>query len=118
MSKRLSMKVEINPEENYHQIDGKFYKISKQTVKKKSDHLSRVILVEVDKDEYDKRVESIVDSLAPVLDVRKVLKNILRDLPLNEIVKIERRLAKKVKIREKMGCLGLIIGNYELPISE
>jgi len=112
------MKVEINPEEKYHVIDGKVYKISKQTVKKKSDHLSRVILVEVDKDEYDKRVTDIIDVIAPVLDVRDILRDILRDLPLNEIEKIERRILKKVEVKQKKGCVNLMIGDYELPISD
>jgi len=111
-------KIIINPEEKYHRIGKKIYKVSKETTKKKSEHLSKIILVEVDKKEYDKRISDIVEVISDYVNKDTILTDILRDLPLSEIEMIERRIQKKVKIKEKKGCLNLMIGDYELPIIE
>jgi hypothetical protein len=111
-------KVYINPEKKVFIIDGKTYKVEKETLKKKSDHASKEILVEVNMDDYNDRINKIIDYIASTFNERKFLASLLEGLPLSEIAKIERRMAKMEKVREKDGCYNLMIGDFELPINE
>ena len=99
-------------------INGKTYKEEKETSKKKSDHSSKVFLKEVDMKEYDKRIEKIIDYLVSAFDEKKFLKSLLEGMPLSELDLIERRMAKKLKVKEKDGCYNLEIGDLEIPIHD
>lgn len=97
-------------------INGKTYKEEKETSKKKSEHSSKVFLKEVDMKEHDKRIEKIIEYLLSGFDEKNFLKSMLDSMPINEIEMLERRMKKKVAVKEEEGCYGLSIGNFKLDI--
>ena len=114
-------RIVINPHQKYHMIGDKCYKVDKEKWKK-DDTLDEVVLVEVDKKEYDQRIGTLVDSLIEKVDekglLKEVITNALRSLPLKEIVKIERRVEKGKPIKSKEGCVMLAVGDYDIPLAE
>jgi len=108
----------ISRERKIFVIDGKTYKEEKETSKKKSDHSSKVFFKEVDMHEYDKRIEKIVEYLLSAFNEKKFLKSLIEGIPLSEIEMIERRMAKKLKVKEKGGCYNLEIGDLEIPMHD
>ena len=96
--------------DHYLMIDGKKYRaiFSKR---------GEAVLRQVSDDEWDKLITEtaniLVDKsgLSPV----DVVKEVLSELPLNEIKRIQTK-AKKVGVRVKPGCLSLVLGKEELPI--
>lgn len=97
-------------------IGGKIYKEQKETSKKKSEHSSKVFLEEINLKEYDKRIDKIIAYLLSGFDEKKFLRSMLDSMPINEIEMLERRMKKKVTVKEEDGCYGLSIGNFKLDI--
>ena len=112
--------VYFEPETKTLMVKGEKYAFKKTTFKKggeKKGHLSKEIYEKVDKKEHAKRIETIIDKLVDHVDKRKILKSTLESIPLADLEKIEWRLKKGVKIKEKGGCYNLMIGDYELPLA-
>lgn len=114
----MTKKSYYDPEKRIFHINGKTYVVEKQTSKKKSDHVSKEMIIEIDMKEFDKRVEKIIDYIETTFDKRKFLKSLLNTIELSAIEKIERRISKKAKVKEKDGCYNLMIGDFELPVIE
>ena len=111
--------IEIDRHEGgrYIKVDNEYFVVQKSTIQRKNKgHLSKVIFKKVNPKDIEERIDKVIDVLVDTVDKRAVLRSALKDLPLNELEKIERRLKKKVKIKEVKGCYGLKIGDYELPI--
>ena len=112
--------VYLDPGTKTLMVKGEKYAFKKTTYKKggeKKGHLSREIWEKVDEKEYAKRIETIIDKLVDHVDKRKILKSTLEGVSLVDLEKIELRLKKGVKIKEKGGCYNLMIGDYELPLA-
>lgn len=111
-------KVYFDPENKTLVVEGKLFKVSKMTSKKKSIHGSRDYMVEIKKKEYNERLNKIIEYIRTAFDEKKFLKSLLDSLTISDIEKIERRMKKGAKVVEKKGCYNIMIGDFELPVSE
>ena len=106
-------------EELMWDVHDKFFtKGGKYFVQKGVDDKDTIAFVQVNKKEYDERVEALAiklvkkSGLTPV----KVVAQALRYLPLADLNKIEKNLKKKKKVTVEKGCVDLKCGGVEIPI--
>lgn len=99
-----------HPDEKYFEIDGKSY-FEKTKIFKKIDgveHLSKIVFEEVDLKKEKERLNKIKKKLFSKISKDRIVEEIIKDLNLKTLEKVERLLDNKdTKIKPQDGCLGL-----------
>lgn len=104
------MKVEGDRATNFLLIDGKKFVPQKVTVKKIDGrkHYDKMIFKEVNEEDYDKKMDLVVESLRENVNTGDILREALKGLEYNNFIKLYNLLKKKkVKVAVQRGCLAL-----------
>jgi hypothetical protein len=108
----MKKKIIVDASDHVAYIDGKYYARKRQT------NDDKLILVEIDKKTYDKRLKKLAKKLAPLskLTVERILIAALRNANLDALARIERALKQKKPVEAKKGCLYLSVGGTNLDL--
>lgn len=108
----MAEEIKVDVHDAFFVKDGKFF------VQKNLGNKDGVAFVQVDKKEYDERVNALANKLVEESGVSavQIVAQALRYMDLNSLKKIEKNLIKKRKVRIKKGCVELECGNTIIPI--
>jgi len=97
--------------------NGKKYRLIEEVVGKDG-HLKKVVFEEFNEKAYNKRIDKLTNYLIKEskISIDDVIKNILLCIDVKTLEKLEKKMKKKVKVKVKKGCLGLKMGNADIPI--
>jgi hypothetical protein len=123
MAKKVKFVIYPHVHRQYVDIDGELYGVAKQIDKedyrKKEEARIEVPLVKIDAKEYERTLLELANELAPRVDVKQILLQSLRDLPMNEVMKVKKELKKKTpRIRRERGCVMLTVGKTSLTLRD
>ena len=117
LSKPIPKKVEFVASDKTMRIDGRTYRMMRQTDKHKDKgHWSKDIFVAVDEREYRKRIGKVATFLSEHIDTKDLMQEALLNVPISLVEKIERRIASHGKVRVVKGCYALKIGDVEIQL--
>jgi len=125
----MNKKIKMTDDGGHFWLDGKLYKIKKYSRTSREEAMKgvhRFEYVEVNPEEYDKRIEALVTRITshPGVDLKDVLRDALYDMHLDMITRLEKNLdkeeekakeqARQPKVETKRGergtCVELRIG--------
>lgn len=95
-------------------IDGKYYQFTNKYGKK-----GEMVFKPIDKEKFEKITDSITKKLEPSLEKKDIIKDALGELPLENLEKLHDVLfkkKKKPKVRQRYGCVELVVGREVIPI--
>lgn len=123
MNKKAKIVLERHGGTKYVVIDNQPYALNQKKPTKRQLAKTKTITVNltpVNRKEYEKRVNELVEALASKVDVKEWLRQALFDAPLDTIIQVKKELKKKKKprISTKKGCLDLIIGKSEINLRD
>lgn len=95
------------------EINGKKYKMKKQTTKIVDHklHGGEVIFVPIDDEKYQKDIDFIVENIEKMVDKKELLKEVFNNMEIDRVRKIRNLLTKKVPVKKTGGCYGITIGD-------
>ena len=113
--KKKTASIEFDVSERFMIRDGKYY-VHLGEVKGSGGH--KLLFKEVNKKAFEKELMKLSKELVKKSKIKavKIVFEALRQLPYNEIQKIERNLKKKKPVTAEEGCLTIEVGNASLPI--
>jgi hypothetical protein len=99
------------------QADGENNKLSDHRNKKYGNDVMTFKKINVD--EYEGRINKLIEKLKGSVDVDELLRQTLYDTTLKDIESIEKELAKKEpKVRAEKGCVAIKIGGNQLVLRQ
>jgi dephospho-CoA kinase len=113
------MKVEgIASDPNIVIIDGKKFILERVTTKKidKVEHADKIIFKEVDEEKIKEDTDLIAETLGGMVDSSELIKEILKEIPMNIVRKVAKRIRDKKPIKKQNGCIGFKVGEAYLPL--
>lgn len=104
-------------EDRFFEKDGKAFRMRKEIIGK-DQHCKKVIFEEVDEEEWQNRRDKLANYLVNEsgLTATMVVEDLLKQMSLDELEKIEKQAKAKQKVRIKKGCIGLIIGRTNIEV--
>lgn len=69
-------------------------------------HGDRLEAIPFDEAEHKKRLDLIVDAISKHTNTEEMLRHSLKDLETDILIKIEKLIRKKAKIKKQKGCIG------------
>jgi hypothetical protein len=111
-------RVELIAADKRFVIDGKTYRLNRVTMLKgeNKEHFSKEIFVAVDENEYRKRVMKIAEFLSEHVHSKDLLFEAMLGAPMSSIEKMERRIAKRAKVKVIRGCYAVKVGDVEIQL--
>lgn len=93
-------------------VKGKKYRLAKEKIHilDHHQHLDKLVFEPINEKDYNKDIEFIVAKINKVVDKEKLLKEIIKTLPLSEVKKVKKLLLAKQRIKMTPGCYSLTIG--------
>lgn len=101
----------IRPDQNVIEVEGKKYRQKKTKYKMVDgvEHIDKIILEEVDEKDQLEKIGFITSKLADKIPPHRIVEEIIKALPTNQLNRIFKILKKGAKIKRQDGCLGLKI---------
>jgi len=100
----MAKQIIVHPQRGHlMQIGDKFYKLVREEKSKDDDTLEAQVYEEVDAEHYFNRIKEIAEKLAgfPEVKMSDVLLDVVKDMPLADLDRMERHLTKEVTRAEK-----------------
>jgi hypothetical protein len=117
LTKPIPKKVEFVASDKTMRIDGRTYRMMRQTDKRKDKgHWSKDIYVPVDERAYRKRVGNVADFLSKHVEMKDLMQEALLNVSIVTLEKLELRIKKHAKVKVVRGCYALQIGNVEIQL--
>lgn len=107
--KKLS--VIFYPDRKLMEIDGKKFKPKIQKIKLIDGihHTEKIIFEEIDENKELERIGFIKSKLIDKVPIERIIEEMLKDMDISQIDKLERLLKKKAEVKRHDGCLGIKI---------
>lgn len=116
MPKKIQLEIMHHTGKKFYKIDGKYYVPGNRSITKKK---GIATFVEVDLKEYEKTIDELAEKVSKRTNVKKLLKQALYDLDVDQINNIGKEMAKeKPKVRQHEGCFYISVGKEKIWLRE
>ena len=77
-----------------------------------------MIFEEIDEKKYNERVNKAAEYLAKDIEAKDIVASVIKDISIDELEALEKRIKKNAKVKKKKGCFNLVIDGMEILIVE